>query len=472
MRTSHDDAIIRGDIAEPLLSRIRAEPSAVQKIIFDLNIEFADGREAAGHCVRELVRRAIASVGTVAQSGILDRKSVQSRRFLYAELQGVVIQRVVAADTESSSPAIRAIHRVWLDFEVRALLNRSRATVKADAAQRSFSALGEGIVWAVLDTGIDGTHPHFHMHRTLEIDAPLRHMDFTPAQPVPVANPVDPSGHGTHVAGILAGEYEGEGVMAPIAIHRRRGEDGEVQLVSTVLRSMVGIAPRAKLLSLRVLDASGIGGVSNLLAALDYVEQLNDHGRPLLIHGVNLSVGYEFDPEWFACGQTPLCAQVNRLVRSGVVVVAAAGNSGAGFTPSINDPGNADLAITVGATHAEMPHVYGVSYFSSKGPTGDGRAKPDLIAPGENVLSCCARGLDCGGANPDSGPVYIERSGTSMAAPHVSGAIAAFLSVRREFIGQPEAVKHIFTSTATDLSRERHFQGHGLLDFMRAIQSI
>jgi serine protease AprX len=67
---------------------------------------------------------------------------------------------------------------------------------------------------------------------------------------------------------------------------------------------------------------------------------------------------------------------------------------------------------------------------------------------------------------------YLEDSGTSMAAPHVSGAIAGFLSVRREFIGQPERVKEIFVSTATDLKRERYFQGNGLIDLMRAIQSV
>ena len=66
----------------------------------------------------------------------------------------------------------------------------------------------------------------------------------------------------------------------------------------------------------------------------------------------------------------------------------------------------------------------------------------------------------------------MESSGTSMAAPHVSGVIAAFLSIRREFIGRPERVKHIFTSTATDLGRVRDFQGHGLVDAMRAIQSV
>jgi serine protease AprX len=138
---------------------------------------------------------------------------------------------------------------------------------------------------------------------------------------------------------------------------------------------------------------------------------------------------------------------------------------------TINDPGNADLAITVGSTHRDMPHVYGVSYFSSKGPTGDGRIKPDVVAPGEKILSCAtgsllrerAEGKDC---------AYVEDSGTSMAAPHVSGVVAAFLSVRREFIGEPERVKEIFLSTATDLKRDRYFQGAGLIDLMRAIQSV
>jgi serine protease AprX len=206
---------------------------------------------------------------------------------------------------------------------------------------------------------------------------------------------------------------------------------------------------------------------------------------------VNLSLGYPFMPEWFACGQSPLCVEVNRLVKSGVVVVVAAGNSGygtiaamsgtvtaAGLPQTINDPGNAENAITVGSTHRDMPHTYGVSYFSSKGPTGDGRLKPDLVAPGERILSCAAGyakdNASNGLADPDKNTPfqYLEDSGTSMAAPHVSGVIAAFLSIRREFIGQPETVKKLFMDNATDLNRDRTFQGHGLIDLMRAIQAV
>jgi subtilisin family serine protease len=251
------------------------------------------------------------------------------------------------------------------------------------------------------------------------------------------------------------------------------------------------MAREAKLVSLKVLDDRGNGQSMNVLRALEYVRKdVNGYGKLLRVHGVNLSLGYEFDPKWFACGQSPICAEVDRLVRSGVVVVVAAGNTGygsltalarqtnVGLTMTINDPGNAALAITVGATHRDMPHTYGVSYFSSKGPTGDGRLKPDLVAPGERITSCAA-GKALASAfpgeeppEPDKTAVYVEDSGTSMAAPHVSGAVANFLSIRREFIGRPDEVKKIFLESATSLGRERYLQGHGLVDLMRAIQSI
>jgi len=375
----------------------------------------------------------------------------------------------------------RAIYHIWPDFEVSAAINRSIATVKANAAQNSFAATGAGITWAVMDSGINCDHRHFAVNSNIDKDSPL-HRDFT----VDGSGPFnDENGHGTHVAGIIAGEWHAlPGEPRPIAVSRYlKTETGDVEYQSTPLDLICGMAPKCKLVSLRVLDEDGKGAVSNLIAAINHIQEKNGYGRRLVIHGVNMSLGYNFEPEWFACGQSPLCVEVDRLVKSGVVVVVAAGNTGhgtlksdigatsAGMALTINDPGNADLAITVGSTHRDAPHVYGVSYFSSKGPTGDGRLKPDLVAPGEKIISCAAGTLKQDGAkgNPCD---YVETSGTSMAAPHVSGVIAGFLSVRTEFIGQAERVKDIFVSSATDLRRDRYFQGAGLVDLMRAIQSV
>jgi subtilisin family serine protease len=337
-----------------------------------------------------------------------------------------------------------------------------------------------------MDSGIDCHHKHFATYNNLDLKLPLKHTDFTgAAEPDALQDAV---GHGTHVAGIIAGMWPKQG-PAPQAYNKQRDENGEVMYAKVEVQAISGIAPQCKLLSLKVMDDDGEGGsqgeASNLIAAIAMIQELNGYGRKLIVHGVNMSVGYEFDPEWFACGQSPLCVEINRLVRSGVSVVVAAGNTGYGASQSrfngivsagmgltINDPGNADLAITVGSTHRDMPHVYGVSYFSSKGPTGDGRAKPDLVAPGEKILSCATGTLLNNMPPEEQRSNYVEDSGTSMAAPHVSGAIAAFLSIRREYIGEPEKVKEVFMSTATDLKRERYFQGAGLVDLMRAIQSV
>jgi subtilisin family serine protease len=292
---------------------------------------------------------------------------------------------------------------------------------------------------------------------------------------------VDENGHGTHVAGIIGGENISPAPDNPIrAFIRCRDEHDSIKLEEIELKVIRGVAPECKLVSLRVADGRGRLHTSNIIAALGYVRRVNGDGRLPHIHGVNISLGHAFEPEWFGCGQSPLCVEVDRLVRSGTVVVVAAGNGGygtvatkhkgsmeAGLTGTIRDPGNANLAITVGSAHRDMPHVYGVSYFSAKGPTGDGRLKPDIVAPGEKIISCAAKAK-----RHDSRHLYMEDSGTSMAAPHVSGCIAAFLSIRREFKNQPERIKEIFLATATDLGRERYFQGSGLVDLMRAIQSV
>jgi hypothetical protein len=94
------------------------------------------------------------------------------------------------------------------------------------------------------------------------------------------------------------------------------------------------MAPACKLLSLKVLDKNGKGPVSNLIAACEKIQEINRDGRNLRVHGVTMSVGCDFEPKWFACGQSPLCVEVDRLVRSGVV---AAGNTGYGWNQSASE---------------------------------------------------------------------------------------------------------------------------------------
>ena len=511
----------RSVIAIPLLDEINKDESEIRAVIIDANLDYPKGRDVARTWIREAIKNAVAKIApNDEKQGVRERKSELSNQYIFARLSGKVIRELVrldverackeakrvqktqqlkkrgraSAQTDAAPYRFRAIYRIWPDFKISPCITKSLATVKADAAQTSFCAHGVDITWAIMDSGIDANHPHFALHANVDPASSL-HADFTDTPSVPKggnAALIDRFGHGTHVAGIVAGEQVADGTKAQAqkmrAVTRsvkgyEGGDSPTVETHEVVLNSVRGMAPRCRLVSLKVLNDEGDGEVSNLIAAITHVQEKNGHGRLNLIHGVNISLGYDFDPEWFACGQSPLCVEIDRLVRSGVVVVVAAGNTGygalaaqqrttnAGMQVTINDPGNAKLAITVGSTHREMPHVYGVSYFSSKGPTGDGRMKPDVVAPGEKILSAAtgklladrAEGKQC---------EYVEDSGTSMAAPHVSGVIAAFLSVRREFIGEPERVKEIFVGAATDLKRERSFQGAGLIDLMRAIQSV
>jgi subtilisin family serine protease len=254
--------------------------------------------------------------------------------------------------------------------------------------------------------------------------------------------PLDP--HGTHVAGVLGGHWPQQ--------------------------EFRGMCPTIRLYDFRVLDNDGQGDEFAIVMALQAIRHINEQAARLAIAGVNLSLSVPHDVAAHSCGWTPVCMECDRLVRSGVVVVTAAGN--AGFTGgartrgddyqtvSISDPGNTETVLTVGSTHRTDPHRHGVSYFSSRGPTADGRAKPDLVAPGEDI----------------DGPLPGERlaamRGTSQAAAHVSGAAAMLMSRHREMIGRPDRVKQILCSAATNLGREQSFQGHGLVDVLRAMQAV
>jgi subtilisin family serine protease len=468
-----------------------ADEDSPVDIVVELNLLHKKGLEAARSKFNQLL--------SSRSTGERDEAMLVAGTYYRCQLSIDELRDLIAED-QKTPVAERAIYRVWPDFPISPMVDRSIATVKADAARRSYEASGMDITWAVIDSGIDGNHAHFKGYSTVSGDVDELHRDFTrPGDPVDSALK-DAFGHGTHVAGVIAGGYvpeeEPAGKIGPPlvgqhVINELQQETVEEREVKDPLR-LAGVAPNCKLVSLKVLSDEGTSRSTDVLRALQYIrEEVNGHGKLLRIHGVNLSVGYEFDARWFACGQSPICVEVDRLVQSGVVVVVAAGNTGygeqtatarftnTGLTLTINDPGNADLAITVGATHRDSPHTFGVSYFSSKGPTGDGRLKPDLVAPGERITSCAAGGqvkLMQGSASLKgadfSRPLYIDDSGTSMAAPHVSGAIAAFLSIRREFIGRPGDVKRIFLDNATSLGRERYFEGHGMVDLMRSIQAV
>jgi serine protease AprX len=457
-------------------------------MILELNLQHAGGLAGAADRIHRL---------WTDQASPQDRPQELSNAYYHVRASMLEIIAVVWRDYKTADAGHRAILRVWPDFPVRGqsvgTYRTAGAAASALAAQRSYTALGDGITWALLDSGIDASHPHFRGFDTLGGGVTQLHRNFVAAKNDSALT--DRHGHGTHNAGIIAGSLPkrlprgmqltvAQQVSDPLA-----PSGSSYNPVSADPVALAGIAPQCKLVSCKVLDDDATGNVSNIIRALCYIgDELNDTRR-LRVHGVMLGVGYGYDPTLFACGHTPLCVEVDRLVRSGVVVVAAAGNTGfgtlstlaqtfnSGMLVTINDPGNAALAITVGATHRDAPHSYGVSYFSSKGPTADGRLKPDVVAPGERIMSCAAGRLiklvyPEGLEPPRNAAPYIDQTGTSAAAAYVCGAIAAFLSVHREFIGRPEEVKRIFLDTAISLGRETYFQGRGMVNLLQALQSV
>ena len=374
-------------------------------------------------------------------------------------LSGYVAAKLTRTEVERMSADLHldSVYRVFRNARKRALLDQSINVLQCATAHRGYNSLGQGITWAVLDTGIDPLHPHFGYGTDCSNIG--RVFDCLKAGAVTEWNPksrsragVDGNGHGTHVAGIIAGGLNDLGI--------------------------IGIAPQVQLFTYKVLDDDGRGSDAKIIKALDHIYELNRNSASLVVHGVNLSLGGPFDPEAFGCGDTPICKQLRKLWRQGVVVVLAAGNEGylelqqgdqtVGINTdlSIGDPANLDESIAVGSIHKSKPHLYGVSYFSSRGPTADGRGKPDLVAPGERILSCRA------GANPKKKTrenLYVAMSGTSMAAPHVSGVVACFLSARKEFIGYPDRVKDILLNACTDLKRDRMHQGAGMPNLVKML---
>ncbi len=457
-------AVLIRDLSEQLEAR---DADHRHEVLIEL-----DRRLAGGDDPDAVRQRLLAQIREVAAASTgLAGEALDAAIELEDGLQRFVSARLTRFEIELLHDRYRTLgfRRMWRDAGKRGLIRESRSVLHVDAAQAAYRASGSKIGWAVLDTGIAASHPHFFQAGVR--DSVVEQWDCTRrGRPQRLLRSdgeafaqLDRNGHGTHIAGIIAGRClaslpDADGRPAPPV-------------------EFVGMAPEAQLYGFKVLDDQGNGRDSWIIKGIQQVAEINERAGELVIHGVNLSLGGYFDPESYGCGFTPMCNELRRLWRQGVVVVLAAGNEGlawlvqndgdpypANMDLSIGDPANLEEAIAVGSVHKSSPHNYGVSYFSSRGPTADGRQKPDVVAPGEKIISA-----HYGYRLDDPMSWMVEMSGTSMAAPHVAGVVAGFLSVRREFIGFPDRVKQLLLDSCTDLQRDPYMQGRGVPNLMRML---
>ncbi|MGC5530477.1 S8 family peptidase [Streptomyces sp. SR-10] len=310
---------------------------------------------------------------------------------------------------DGSAATASGIARIWLDGVRKASLDRSTGQIGAPAAwARSFD--GTGVKIAVVDTGIDATHPDLAGRVAAE-----RNFSGSP-------DAQDRDGHGTHVASTAAGTG---------------AKDARFK----------GVAPGARLINAKVLDDRGVGDDSSIIAGVDWAVA---QGADV----INMSLGGLDTP-----GIDPLEAQVNKVsAEKGVLFAIAAGNNGPD-RGTVASPGSADAALTVGAVDDDDR----MADFSSVGPrTGDKAVKPDITAPGVSITAAAAAGVP--GQNP---PGYQSLNGTSMATPHVAGAAAILKQKNPTWTGAQ--LKAALTGSAKDGSHSVFQQGAGRLTVDRAI---
>ena len=340
------------------------------------------------------------------------------------------------------------VSAIRLDRPVRGTMERTSATVGAKWVRENLDLDGSGVGVAIIDSGVTTWHDDLGSDRVVHF------ADFVDFQPTPY----DDYGHGTHVAGIIAGNgYDSNGA--------RRG-----------------IAPGANLVALKVLDGEGFGYISNVIAALDYAVQ---HRAQFNIRVINLSVAAGVYESYTT---DPLTLAAKRAVEAGVVVVTAAGNLGRnaqGQTQygGITAPGNAPWVLTVGASshNGTISRTDdSMASFSSRGPSYiDYSAKPDVVAPGigiesladaSSLLFATHAGARLWGAVDTTAQPYLSLTGTSMAAPVVAGTVALMFQANPSLT--PNLVKAILQYTAEHKSRYNDLtQGAGFLNARGAVQA-
>ncbi|HXB54082.1 MAG TPA: S8 family peptidase [Vicinamibacteria bacterium] len=342
-----------------------------------------------------------------------------------------------------------AVEFVASDAAVRSKLDVARQAADAPPLGVAENVLkGAGVTIAEVDSGV-APHPGIQTLIAAVDFVGSYDPSFSPA------NSVDPNGHGTHVAGILVGT----------------GSNSDQN-------RLAGIAPQASLVSVRVLDGNGGGKASDVLAGLQWVLA---NKSAFGIRVVNLSLGH---PVYEPAALDPLVQEVDSLWDAGIVVVCSAGNDGRSGDGTISSPCNSRKVITVGALndqHTPDTADDTVASYSSRGPTRlDLVAKPDLLAPGNRIVSARAAGsyLDlmfpdrrvAGDPAQPNDLQYFELSGTSMAAPMVSGTAA--LMIEQEPGLNPGTVKARLMLSATKAAVGSPFTvGAGALDILGALRA-
>ena len=342
------------------------------------------------------------------------------------------------------------VARVSMDRVTAGANERTGATIGAAAVRQQLGYDGAGVGIAVIDSGVAPAHDDLGSASGQRVD---QFVDFVDSQTASY----DDYGHGSHVAGIIAGNgYDSGGARS-------------------------GVAPAAHLIVLKVLDDQGHGRISDVIAALGYAVT---NKTALNIKIVNLSVAtgvYE------SYNSDPLTLAAKNAVSAGIVVVAAAGNSGRGANGStqyagITAPGNAPWVLTVGASSHMGTVDRGddtIAAFSSRGPGAvDYGAKPDIVAPGVGIESLSdpasskyltASQYLLNGTVSTSYLPYLSQSGTSMSAPVVTGTVALMLQANPALT--PNQIKAILHYTAqADPDYDVLTQGAGFLNAKGAVE--
>ena len=297
-------------------------------------------------------------------------------------------------------PEVNYVHH---DYVVKVNLNIATATIQSKSANTVHRLTGKGVTVAVLDTGV---FRHYDLiHPTNRI---IDFVDFVNGRTIPY----DDNGHGTHIAGEIAGNGA----------------------ASSKLYS--GVAPEANIVGVKVLDEQGNGNVSDVIAGINWA--IENRIR-LGIRVINLSLGATPSTSYI---NDPLAQACERAWESGIVVIAAAGNTGPEGT--INTPGFDPLILTIGATNdrntSNLNDDLPAPYTSSK-PTVDGFIKPDIAVPGTNITSLVSPNSTLVNKFPDNrvGANYFTLSGTSMATGIASGLVAILLQAYPPY--SPDTVK-------------------------------